>query len=63
MGYQKVSAFRVVLDLILFQGKVASINDRSADIEKVRGQFKKAYDAGDILDTIKDSFSLKLDLE
>ena len=63
MGYQKASAFRVVVDITLFQGKIAAINDRSAEMEKKRGQFKKAYDAGDFLDTINDAFSLELDLE
>ena len=63
MGFQKASAFRVVLDITLFQGNVASINDRSADMEKIRGKFKKDYESGDITKTIENAFSLGMDIE
>ena len=63
MGFQKASAFERVLDITFFKGKIASIHDRSAEMEKKRGHFKDTYESGDIMETIRDAFKLDLDLE
>jgi hypothetical protein len=63
MGFQKPTAFKTVLDFTIEDGKIIDIKDRSADMEKKRGAFKKYYTNGDLMETIEDAFSLDLDLE
>jgi hypothetical protein len=63
MGYQKPTAFKTVLDITLKEGKVVRIHDRSEEMEKKRGAFKKAYESGKIDKTIEDAFSLDMKLE
>ncbi len=63
MGYQKATAFKTVLDITLKNGKVVDIKDRSREMERKRGAFKKRYDSGNMLQMIKDAFSLDMDLE
>ena len=63
MGYQKPTAFKTVLDITLQGGRVVHIEDRSKDIEKKRGAFKKHYESGNMIQTIADAFSLDMDLE
>jgi hypothetical protein len=63
MGYQKASAFRNVIDFSLSRGKIININDRSAEIKKIRGLYKKYYDKGNIIANIETAFSLDPDIE
>jgi hypothetical protein len=63
MGYQKATAFKTVLDLTLNDGRVVEIKDRSEEMEKKRGAFKKAFSSGEINKSIEDAFSLDMKLE
>jgi hypothetical protein len=63
MGYQKPSAYKTVLDLTLKNGRVVEIKDRSEEMEKHRGAFKKRYESSGINERIDDAFSLDMDLE
>jgi hypothetical protein len=63
MGYQKPTAFKTVLDLTLQDGQVVEIRDRSQEMEKKRGAFKKHYESGNIEQTTDEAFSLDMDLE
>jgi len=63
MGYQKPTAFKTVYDVTLADGKVVDIKDRSEEMEKKRGAFKKHYKSGNMIQTIEDAFSLDMDLE
>lgn len=63
MGYQKPTAFKTVLDITLKDGRVIEIKDRSEEMEKKRGAFKKAFESGEINKSIKDAFSLDMELE
>lgn len=63
MGFQKASAFKTVLDITLDCGKVVSITDRSREMEEKRGAFKKHYHSNHKIDSIKEAFSLDMDLE
>jgi hypothetical protein len=63
MGYQKPTAFKTVLDITLKDGRLIEIKDRSEEMEKRRGAFKKAYESGELNKSIDDAFSLDLKLE
>lgn len=63
MGYQKPSAFKTVIDFTLKDGHVEQVNDRSKEIAKKRGKFKKKYEASDIIERVDDAFSLDMDIE
>jgi hypothetical protein len=63
MGYQKPTAFKIVLDITLKNGRVVEIKDRSEEMEKKRGAFKKAYESGEMKKSIEDAFSLDMKLE
>jgi hypothetical protein len=63
MGFQKPTAFRTVLDVTINNGKIINIKDRSADMEKKWGAFKKRYENGDMTETIEEAFSLDMELE
>ena len=63
MGYQKPTAFKTVLDIILDNGQVVEIKDRSQEMEKKRGRFKEHYESGSIVQGIDDAFSLAMELE
>lgn len=63
MGYQKPTAFRIVLDITLKDGRVVEIKDRSQEMEQKRGAFKKYYEPGNKVQTIDEAFSLDMDLE
>lgn len=63
MGHQKATAFRSVLDITLKEGKLVEIKDRSQEMERKRGAFKKHYESGDMVQTIDEAFSLDMDLE
>lgn len=63
MGYQKPTAFKTVLDIDLKNGQVIEIKDRSQEMEHKRGAFKKHFEAGDMVQTIDEAFSLDMGLE
>ena len=63
MGFQKPTAFRTVLDITLEEGRPVNINDRSKEMEKKRGEFKKRYESKRIEEQIDKAFSLDMDLE
>jgi hypothetical protein len=63
MGYQKPTSFKTVLDITLKDGRVVEIKDRSEEMEKKRGAFKKAYESGEMKKSIEDAFSLDMKLE
>jgi hypothetical protein len=63
MGYQKPTAFKTVLDITLKDGRPVEIKDRSEEMEKKRGAFKKAYESGQMNKSIEDAFSLDMKLE
>ena len=63
MGYQKPTAFKTVLDITLREGKVVEIKDRSKEMASKRGGFKKRYESGEPIKTIKEAFSLDMKLE
>jgi hypothetical protein len=63
MGYQKPTAFGTVLDIRLEEGRVVDITDRSKEMELKRGDFKKHYESGNMVQTINEAFSLDMDLE
>ena len=63
MGFQKPTAFKNVLDISLKKGKVVGTVDRSLEMGKKRGAFKKHYYSGNMMKTIMEAFSLDMDLE
>lgn len=63
MGHQKPTSFKTVLDITMKNGKVVEIRDRSQEMEKKRGAFKKHYESGNMVETIDEAFSLDMDLE
>jgi hypothetical protein len=62
MGYQKASSFTSVIDFELSRGKLSGIKDRSAEVEKIRGLYKKYYDNPNMIDKIETAFSLDMDI-
>jgi hypothetical protein len=63
MGYQKPTSFKTVLDITLKNKWLVKIDDRSQEMELKRGEFKKRYDSGNMMEAIEDAFSLDMDLE
>jgi hypothetical protein len=63
MGFQKATAFKIVLELKLKRGRAVEITDRSQEMNQKRGAFKKHYNSGDIDQTIAEAFSLDMGLE
>ena len=63
MGYQKPDAFKTVLDVTLDNGRITEIRDRSEEVAKIRGKFKKRFESEDSIDIIEKAFSLDMDLE
>ncbi|NOS93404.1 MAG: hypothetical protein HOP30_15905 [Cyclobacteriaceae bacterium] len=63
MGFQKATAYKKVLDIKFENGKIVEIKDRSDDMEKKRGAFKKHYDSSGIEERIEEAFSLDLEWE
>ena len=58
MGYQKSTAFEIILDISLENGKVLTINNRSEEVAEKRGQFKNYYESECSKKVIDDAFSL-----
>lgn len=69
MGFQKASAFRVVLDLIFENGMITKETDRTEDMKEKRGSFKRSYkefinkNKKTKRNVIDEAFSLDMDLE
>lgn len=63
MGFQKPSAFKTVLDITLENGRPVEINDRSEEIEQMRGEFKKHYGSRGIEERIDEAFRFDMELE
>ena len=63
MGYQKPTAFKTIYDVTLENGRVIELKDRSKEMEEKRGAFKRHYESGNIIQTIKEAFSLDIDFE
>ncbi len=59
--------FKTVLDLTFEGGHLKETKDRSKEMKKKRGTFKKLYNkhckSGKIGQAVKEAFSLDLDLE
>lgn len=62
MGFQKASAYRTVLDMTFESGRLTEMEDRSAELEAIRGQFKEGYHEMDIVRRIDEAFSMDMDL-
>ena len=67
MGFPKPSAFKTVLDLTFEDGKLIETKNRSNEMMKKRGAFKKLYNehckSGKIGQAVGEAFSLDMDLE
>jgi len=67
MGFPKPSAFKTVLDLTFEDGKLKEKKNRSREMKKKRGAFKKLYNknckSGRIGQAVEEAFSLDMDLE
>ncbi len=63
MGFQKASAFETVIDMTFDSGKLTEMQDRSAEVEALRGQFKEGYDEMEIMKRIEEAFSMDMDLK
>lgn len=63
MGYQKASAYETLLEFTFEAGKLVSMQDISASNAKKRGNFKKKFETGDIVQNIDESFSLNIEIE
>lgn len=61
MGYQKPTAFKTVYDIDLKDGRIVQLRDRSKEMEKKRGAFKRGWESGDR--TVHEAFSLDMDIE
>ena len=67
MGFPKPSAFKTVLDLTFESGQLKETKNRSKEMKKKRGTFKKLYNehckSGKIGQAVEKAFSLDMDLE
>lgn len=63
MGFQKATSFKEVYDITIEEGRIVEVKDRSEDVEKKRGAFKKRYESGSIIESIDIAFSLDLEFE
>ena len=67
MGFPKPSAFKTVVDLTFEAGKLKGTKNRSREMMKKRGTFKKLYNKhcknGKIGQAVEEAFSLDMDLE
>ena len=67
MGFPKPYAFKTVLDLTFEDGKLIETKNRSNEMMKKRGAFKKLYNehckSGKIGQAVEEAFSLNMDLE
>jgi len=67
MGFPKPSAFKTVIDLTFEDGQLKETKNRSREMKKKRGTFKKFYNkyckSGKIGQAVEEAFSLDMDLE
>lgn len=67
MGFPNPSAFKIVFDLTFEDGQLKETKDRSKEMKKKRGTFKKLYNerckSGKIGQAVEEAFSLDIDLE
>ncbi len=67
MGFPKPSAFKTVFDLTFEDGQIKKTKNRSREMKKKRGAFKKLYNkyckSGKIGQAVEEAFSLDMDLE
>ena len=67
MGFQKPTAFRTVYDITLENGRVVELKDRSSDMQKKRGKYRRYYRRLIQIvrreDEISKAFSLDMDKE
>ena len=60
MGYQKATAFKTVLDFTLQGGQMIKVINRSLEMRRRRGEFKKRYESRDVY--IDEAFNMDMDL-
>ena len=63
MGYQKATAFKKVLDIAFKNGKILEIIDRSKEVKRIRGAFKKRYDSKFDPMMIQEAFNLDIEFD
>ena len=67
MSFPKPFAFKTVINLTFENGKLKETEDRSKEMKKKRGAFKKLYNkyckSGKIGQAVEEVFSLNMDLE
>lgn len=63
MGYQKATAYEIVLEFTFKAGQLVTMQDISAENAKKRGAFKERFETGDSVRSIEESFSLDIDME
>lgn len=63
MGYQKPSSFKTVLDITLKDGELIRIDNRSNDVDKIRGKFKDDYHSDGSVKSVINAFRFDMDLE
>ena len=62
-GYQKPTAFKTVLDIFIEKGKIVEIRDRTAEVKRKRGAFKKRYEAIVFPQRIAEAYRFDVDSE
>lgn len=62
MGFQKPSAYGVVWDLKLTDGKITGRKDISDEVKKIEGRYRSEYSSLDISERIDDPFRRDLEL-
>lgn len=60
MGFQKPTAYTTVLEVVLKNGKLSGVSDRSLEMQQQQGAFFKDYEAGK--KSVKDAFSLDMEI-
>lgn len=63
MGYQKPSAFKTVIDFQFTNGSITQIQDRSQEVAKIRGEFKKSFEGNGGMTSILEAFGQGLELK
>lgn len=63
MGYQKGSAYETLLEFSFEAGKLINVQDISVENSQNRGAFKKHFETSEVVQSIKESFSLNIDIE
>lgn len=61
MGFQKPTAYKTVLEVVLKNGKISGVSDRSQEMQQQQGAFFKDYKTGK--KSVEDAFSLDIKAE